>query len=331
KEDISEIKHPPNMITTKQQEQLDNFLKEHKTLFSQGLHDLGHTNVDKYQIITEHVPPIHQKAYQMSSAEHEFIQQELQSMLQHGLIAPQEAVLPIELQESNQKDNPDHLYDLQVQSHIDYITERLQQVQIEASENIKLGQKKQKERYNKQVKDTKFHIGDKVLLYRSAEAKVHGDKFREKWKGLYYIHNLTAPGVYKLRTTNSARLSGWNTWRVTASGVNSDCIEEPNEFWRYSEEIQNKYTELGKYPYTFWTVSPMKTTITASESHIEVNETNIEGIYLKHSKHKAIYKEEQVLNQLEYYKDASVLLTEFVKKLVKQLANVKQLLGLLAH
>ncbi|CAG8607184.1 16261_t:CDS:2 [Dentiscutata erythropus] len=39
---------------------------------------------------------------------------------------------------------------------------RLQQVQIEARENIKLAQKKQKERYDEQVKDTQFHIGDKL-------------------------------------------------------------------------------------------------------------------------------------------------------------------------
>ncbi|CAG8787454.1 25151_t:CDS:2, partial [Dentiscutata erythropus] len=80
----------------------------------------------------------------------------------------------IKLQEGNQKDNPDHPYDLQVQSHIDYITERLQQVQMEASKNIKLGQKKQKKRYDKQVKDTKQqsarnHLVENVIDYYSLE------------------------------------------------------------------------------------------------------------------------------------------------------------------
>ncbi|CAG8714675.1 12419_t:CDS:1, partial [Dentiscutata erythropus] len=37
----------------------------------------------------------------------------------------------------------------------------------------------------------------------------------------------------------------------------------------------------------------------------------------KHKKHKAIYKEEQILNQLEDYKDASVLSTGIAKRLVE--------------
>ena len=39
-----------------------------------------------------------------------------------------------------------------------------------------------------------------MLLYESAKAKVHGDKFREKWTGPYYIHDIVAAGAYKLRT-----------------------------------------------------------------------------------------------------------------------------------
>ncbi|CAG8520344.1 6068_t:CDS:2 [Dentiscutata erythropus] len=77
------------------------------------------------------------------------------------LLYGREAVLPIDLQKGKQKGDLDHPYDLQVQSHIDYITERLQQVQIKAKENIKLAQKKQKERYDQKVKDTQFYIGDK--------------------------------------------------------------------------------------------------------------------------------------------------------------------------
>ncbi|CAG8828562.1 12741_t:CDS:1, partial [Dentiscutata erythropus] len=55
-------------------------------------------------------------------------------------------------------------------------------------------QQKQKEKHDEHVKEISFHIGDKVLLYRSAQAKVHGDKFREKWKGPYYIHDVIASG-----------------------------------------------------------------------------------------------------------------------------------------
>ncbi|CAG8605936.1 24297_t:CDS:1, partial [Dentiscutata erythropus] len=52
------------------------------------INDLGKTTVDQHQIITENTPPIHQKAYHMSLAEYEFIQQKLNSMLKNGLISP---------------------------------------------------------------------------------------------------------------------------------------------------------------------------------------------------------------------------------------------------
>ncbi|CAG8828608.1 14066_t:CDS:1, partial [Cetraspora pellucida] len=47
------------------------------------------------------------------------------------------------------------------------------QVQLKAQQNIETAQQKQKERHDEHVKETSFHIGDKVLLYRSAQAKVH--------------------------------------------------------------------------------------------------------------------------------------------------------------
>ncbi|CAG8528075.1 15708_t:CDS:2, partial [Dentiscutata erythropus] len=54
KDDISEIKHPPNMIMTEQQKQLDNFLKKHKTLFSQqSAHNHLVENVIDYYSLEE--------------------------------------------------------------------------------------------------------------------------------------------------------------------------------------------------------------------------------------------------------------------------------------
>jgi hypothetical protein len=68
--------------------QLQQFLADNDHMFSKGMDDLGKTTIDQHQIITENVPPIHQKAYRMSPAEHEFIQQELHLMLENGLISP---------------------------------------------------------------------------------------------------------------------------------------------------------------------------------------------------------------------------------------------------
>ncbi|CAG8645490.1 2150_t:CDS:1, partial [Scutellospora calospora] len=65
------------------------------------------------------------------------------------------------------------LYEQQLQNYINYIIYGLQQVQLKAKQNIKVAQEKQKEYYNESIKKKQFYIGDKVLLYQSAQAKVH--------------------------------------------------------------------------------------------------------------------------------------------------------------
>jgi hypothetical protein len=114
------------------------------------------------------------------------------------LLYGREAVLPIDLQ-GNEQDN-NEVPEESLQQHIEYITEDLQKLRLDARDNIGKSQEKQRKYHDQKVKPIKFNIGDKVLLYESAKAKVHGDKFREKWTGPYYIHDITAPGAYKLRT-----------------------------------------------------------------------------------------------------------------------------------
>jgi len=105
----------------------------------------------------------------------------------------------LDLQQGLQLDN-DNTMEEQLQQHIDFITEDLQNICMDAQQNIGKAQEKQKRYYDQGVKTEKFNIGDKVLLYESAKAKVHGDKFREKWTGPYYIHDTTTTGIYTLKT-----------------------------------------------------------------------------------------------------------------------------------
>ncbi|CAG8851396.1 8569_t:CDS:1, partial [Racocetra persica] len=63
------------------------------------------------------------------------------------------------------------LYEQQLQGHIDLITNKLHQIQLKAQQNIKSAQQKQKKKYDKHIKEVPFHIRNKVLLYRSAQAK----------------------------------------------------------------------------------------------------------------------------------------------------------------
>ena len=59
---------------------------------------------------------------------------------------------------------------------------------------------KQKSYHDKQIKfETKFKIGDKVLLYRAEKEKQWIGKLENKWKGPYYIHLVLPNGSYKIR------------------------------------------------------------------------------------------------------------------------------------
>jgi hypothetical protein len=135
------------------------------------------------------------------------------------LLYGREAVLPIDLQHGSYEES-DEPMEKQLQRHIDYITEDLQQIRAEAQRNIGKAQESQKKYHDKKVKPEKFDIGDKVLLYESAKAKVHGDKFREKWKGPFYIHNISAPGAYKLRTMED---------KIVKRTVNTDRLKRYHE------------------------------------------------------------------------------------------------------
>jgi hypothetical protein len=131
------------------------------------------------------------------------------------LLYGREAVLPLDLQQANHVDDNEPI-ESQLQRHIDFITKDFQDIQLNAQQNIGKAQQKQKQYHDKGIRIEKFHIGDKVLLYESAKAKVHGDKFREKWTGPYYIHDIITSGAYKLRTMDD---------KVLRRTVNTDRLK----------------------------------------------------------------------------------------------------------
>ena len=68
-------------------------------------------------------------------------------------------------------------------------------------ENIEKSQEKQKKRYDKKInKETKFQIGDKVLLKESFKEKQWTGKLSQNWKGSYYIYEIYGKGAYKIKT-----------------------------------------------------------------------------------------------------------------------------------
>jgi Skp family chaperone for outer membrane proteins len=85
------------------------------------------------------------------------------------------------------------------QDHANLIGERLANVRNLARENVKKAQTNQKRNFDKKVKETKFKIGEQVLLWDSSTDHTYGDKFRDKYKGPYTIDKANDNGTYKLR------------------------------------------------------------------------------------------------------------------------------------
>jgi len=111
------------------------------------------------------------------------------------MVYGREAILPIEDFENGENFGKDAIiersYDL-----INLVDER-----IKALENIERSQVQQKNRHDIKIKEeTKFNIGDKILLKDAAKEKQYSGKLSSKWKGPYYIHEIFGKGAYKLRT-----------------------------------------------------------------------------------------------------------------------------------
>jgi transposase InsO family protein len=141
------------------------------------------------------------------------------------LMYGRKAMFPIDIQ----KDTIfEHSWEDSFNHHIEHITTTLQQQREQAQQNIKESQEKQKERHDNNLHSLTFSIGDKVLLFESAKAKVHGDKIREKWRGPFYIHDKVAPGAYKLRNMND---------QVLKRSVNAERLKRYFERPVWNDEV----------------------------------------------------------------------------------------------
>jgi len=76
------------------------------------------------------------------------------------------------------------------QEHANLIGLQLGDTRRLAQTNISKAQDQQKKYFDKKIKEVKFKIGEQVLLYDAAKAGTHGDKFRDLYKGPYYIEEV---------------------------------------------------------------------------------------------------------------------------------------------
>ena len=120
------------------------------------------------------------------------------------------------------------------------ILNRLESDRLDASDNIRSAQTKQKKYHDRPIEPTTYGIGDKVLLLRSAILSSHSAKLESKWDGPYYVHANPRPGVYKLRNLDGDLI------RKLAHGdrlkLYKERLDGPSIFIDHPDEDQ----EIGK-------------------------------------------------------------------------------------
>ena len=117
------------------------------------------------------------------------------------MVYGREAILPIEDTQLGE-DFEDHAIMKRTYDLVNLAEER-----SNALRNIEKSQSQQKKRHDDRIKEeTKFNIGDKILLKDAAKEKQWSGKLSSKWKGPYYIHEIIGKGAYKLRNLSGGVL-----------------------------------------------------------------------------------------------------------------------------
>jgi alpha-L-fucosidase len=114
------------------------------------------------------------------------------------LMYGRKAKLPISIMAHEGETEEEELF-FNIEQHVEVTTTLLEHTRNIARQRITQAQQKQKERFDKKIKVREYQIGEQVLLYKSNEENIHGDKFREMWLGPYYIQEKLGNGAYKLR------------------------------------------------------------------------------------------------------------------------------------
>ena len=110
-----------------------------------------------------------------------------------------EARLPVDEEDGNEEDTQLNEEENLLQRKFNLL--EMEEKREKALENIEKSQGKQKERYDGKIsKETKFQIGDKVLLKESSKEKQWTGKLSQNWKGPYYIYKIYGRGAYRIKT-----------------------------------------------------------------------------------------------------------------------------------
>ena len=118
------------------------------------------------------------------------------------MVNGREAILPIdEIEDVNRIEDFEQGFEHSVLKRI-YDIINLEEGHKEVQGIIEKSQDKQKERYDKKVKEVRFVIEEEVLLKDAAKEKQWSGKLTPKWKGPYRIHQEIGKNTYKLKDQN---------------------------------------------------------------------------------------------------------------------------------
>ena len=114
---------------------------------------------------------------------------------------------------------------------------KLEEKRDEMIKVIKEAQSKQKEKYDKGIKQVKFQIGEEVLL----KDEQQNNKLMPKWKGPYKIYENNGKGAYRLRNQeekvlkapqNVKRLKKYNRRKSHDETCDESCENEEQNLYK---------------------------------------------------------------------------------------------------
>ena len=123
------------------------------------------------------------------------------------LMYGREAVLPVELQMTDQTVEKLHVDSDTVQSYVAYVEKMKQELFPVFDLNIQKAQKKHKAYYDKRHRSEKYQLGDLVLVKNMRNLSRKGGKPDVRWTGPYSIIVIHEKGLYSLQNYNGKTLA----------------------------------------------------------------------------------------------------------------------------
>ena len=115
------------------------------------------------------------------------------------MLFQQEMRLPIDVEVMPTSADSNGQPEVDLESTIQALLERREQVFEKAEKNIKDAQRKQKETYDRKHTPEELSVGTEVMVENTAQKDRKGGKLDDMFKGNYFIHERLGKGLYRLR------------------------------------------------------------------------------------------------------------------------------------